>query len=171
MNELKYASFSDIHLLVSQACENQNRKMPIARTLRHWLDNDNDKQVVHVRKYKTRYNVQDAIQMLYTDHHIAISADTQKEYNVQVQSKLMQKYQDNSELQAKIHKEMQDLKFNLVLNVILKNNGYSGFNETMMLNDLLLTHTDGHSMEKGDAIANTQNANTRRYLIKKRGNK
>lgn len=180
--ENKYVKFNYIAEQVLDVCKKTGKKVPINRTLRRWLNNENDNQLVSVRRYDDKYSYNDAVKMLLMDHDInlGLSGDTENPEIVDIQDTPMHdyvvasgNYENDPELKNKVDSRIKDLKMNIIFNMLLEKNGYKGFNDDAIFYDVTIDEMNKikskDELNQNDYIRKTNlaNANTRRYLVKK----
>lgn len=176
----RYVTFNEIFEDVLNVCNKNGRKVPASRTLRHWLDNENANQVVHVSKKNTRYSYNDAMEMLTVDHNInlALSDNDKNPDSIDVHESpyydyaaASGNYKNDPEFKKIVDEKIDRLKKEVIFNMLLEKNGYQGFNDDAIFFDITINelNKDKPNLVQSDYIrkANLSNASTKRYLVKK----
>ncbi|CAI2677167.1 hypothetical protein AKUH3B110M_UNKNOWN200100 (plasmid) [Apilactobacillus kunkeei] len=171
-NKEEFVSFNYIYDYVKSYTEAEGMAVPSERTVRDWLNNGLKKQTVEVVRKHLKYDWVTASQMLSVDHQIDINyirdvieyATDTKEFDETNVEPNLTKYANDDEYKKDIDRRIFETKLNVFMNVYLINNGYSGFDNQKIFDDLIKADSNDRM-----ANLNIKNALPKNYLIKKRG--
>lgn len=149
MSKTKYVEFNTIYnqLYLYYVQLDMLDLLPVKKTVRLWVNNGRKKQTIHVdRNEDGLYCYDDVLTMLKHDYHINLGiidhvVKTHDEHSQIAQAPYQDKvrrYVEDSNYHRHIDTEVDKVKRQVTLNVLLQLAGYDGFDNERIFNDVLL---------------------------------